>query len=1033
MLILSNMCAIDCEIGCSHSKYSSYLKVKSLNFNPNSMRKFYLTFSRCVTVVLIFVTTMAWSQRTVTGVVNSEEGFGIPGVNVLEKGTSNGTVTNADGKYTISVGDNSVLVFSFVGYVSSEVVVGNQSTVNVDMQPDITALTEVVVVGYGTQEKKELTSAVTSVKSEDFNRGTINDPAQLLQGKVAGLNIAKAGNDPNGGYNIRLRGIASFGANTEPLVVIDGVIGGELSTVDPNDIASIDVLKDGSAAAIYGSRGGSGVILITTKSGKEGRFTVDYNGSVALETIGNTIDVMTADEYRQIEGAKDFGSDTDWLKEVTHNGHYQVHNISLGGGTKQTTYRGSFNYRDAEGVAINSGFKQLNGRFNLTQKALRDRATITVNLSTTRKEAEYGFLESLRYAIISNPTMPVYDSQSSTDSETGGAEFGGYAERGIFDYFNPVGIAELNISDGVDESLLASVRAEYDFSDVIPGLRASVFYSQQSKSEFRGRYFDKDSKWGGYNRNGLAERLTKEEYTQLFETTVNYDKDFSGANLALLGGYSYQDFYNDGFGMQGGNFLTDAFTYNNMGAALDFNNGLGDVVSYANSNKLVAFFGRANLNIAGNYFVSASARYEGSSRFGENNKWGLFPAVSAGVTLSNLVSIPAVNTLKLRASYGVTGNQPADSYASLQRFGQTGSFFYNGAYGPSYGPVSNANPDLKWETKAEFDFGLDFSMLDNKLSGTADYYIRNTDDLLLFVNVPVPPNLYNQTLVNIGELKNSGFELALNYHAISNSKMTWTTGINFATMRSEVVSLSSGDLSVGEGGILYRANMGSPGQNATNLVRVKEGDDLGQLWGPIQESVNPDGTLKFKDLNGDGTFCDCDDDRTVIGNGLPKFTMGWNNSFTFGNFDATIFIRGSFGHDLVNSYRGFYENTEPTTVINYNIVNTRHFDPNIKKATVNNTHVERADFIKLDNMSIGYNIPLQGKAVNRLRLYFAGQNLFVITDYTGVDPEVRYVDTNDVDPNGYFPAQPDPLSPGVERRGTYFTTRTFTVGVNLGF
>jgi iron complex outermembrane receptor protein len=952
---------------------------------------------------------------------------------VLEKGTSNGTVTDANGGFSISVGASATLVFSFVGYTSSEVVVGSQTSVNVTLELDVTALSEVVVVGYGTQEKKEITSAVTSVKSEDFNRGTVNDPVQLLQGKVAGLNIARAGNDPNGTFNMRLRGIATFGANTEPLVVIDGVIGGSLSTVDPNDIHSIDVLKDASAAAIYGSRGGSGVILVTTKTGKSGRVVVEYNGSAALETVGNTIDVMNAEEYRQLQGARDLGSSTDWFDEVTETGYYQVHNLSLAGGSGGTAYRASFNYRQANGIAINSGFDQLNGRFNLTQKTLNDKATITFNLSTTRKEAEYGFLESLRYAIISNPTMPVYDDRPSTASETGGGEFGGYAERGIFDYFNPVGIAELNESNGTDSRLLASLRGEYDFSDLLPGLRAAIFYSQQNESEIRGQYFDKTSKWGGYNRNGLANRLTRQASSQLFETTLNYDKDIGGADLALLGGYSYQYFYNEGFGMQGGNFLTNAFTYNNMGAALDFANGLGQVISYANSNRLVAFFGRANVNINGNYFVSASARYEGSSRFGDNNKWGIFPAVSAGVTLSNLVQIPLMNSLKLRASYGVTGNQPANSYLSLERVGPTGNWYYNGAYVPSYGPSSNANPDLKWETKAELDFGVDFSMLDNKLSGTIDYYTRKTDDLLISVPVPVPPNLVGTTLVNIGELKNSGFELALNYLAINKASLGWTTGVNLATMNAKVVSLSKNNLTAGEGGILYRANMGSPGQNTTNLVRVKEGDDLGQLWGPVQDGLNTDGTPSFADLNGDGTFCDCDDDRQVIGNGLPDLTIGWNNSLTFGNWDATIFFRGAFGHDLLNSYRGFYENTESTTVVNYNVVNTKHFDPAVKGAKVNSVHVEKADFFKLDNMSIGYNIPMQGSTIRKFRVYVAGQNLFVITNYTGVDPEVRYVDTNDVNPNGFFPPPTDPLSPGVERRGTYFTTRTFTFGVNLSF
>ena len=999
------------------------------------MTKLYLFVRRYLTVLLVFGALASFAQQTVSGKVTSaDDGTGIPGVNILEKGTSNGTVSDSDGNFRMSVGSNATLVFSFVGYTAQELAVGSQSTLNVSMQSDVTALSEVVVTGYGTQEKKELTSSITSVKSEDFNKGTVNDPAQLLQGKVAGLNIAKPGNDPNGSYNIRLRGIASFGANTEPLVVIDGVIGGSLNTVDPNDIASIDVLKDGSAAAIYGSRGGSGVILITTKTGKAGKFTVDYSGSAAVETIGRKISVMTADEYRQVPGAKDFGASTDWLKEVTDKGSYQVHNIALGGGSKGTTYRASFNYRDANGIAINSGYKQINGRFNLTQKAFNDKGTFNLNFSSTRKDANYGFIESLRYAIISNPTMPVYDKQFAANSPTGGGEFGGYAERGIFDYYNPVSIAKQNSSTGNDNRMLAALRFEYDFSDVVQGLRASVFYSQQEESDYRGNYFNKTSKWVGYNRNGLANQFTNQRSTKLFESTLNYDKEFGGADLALLGGYSYQEFFNKGVGMEGGNFLTNAFTFNNLGTALDFSKGLGRVYSYGNSNKLVAFFGRANLNFGGNFFVSASARYEGSTRFGQNNKWGLFPAASAGVTLSNLIDIPAVNSLKLRASYGVTGNQPNDSYASLQRYGQTGTFLQNGNYGPSYGPVSNANPDLKWETKTEYDFGVDFAMLDNKLTGTADFYIRSTKDLLLNVNVPVPPNLYNQTLVNIGELKNSGFELALNYAAVKTSKLTWTTGMNFATMKTEVVSLSAGNLSAGEGGTLFRGNMGSPGQNATLLVRVKEKEPLGQLWGPVQESVNADGTLKFADLNGDGKFCDCDDDRKVVGNGLPKLTAAWNNSFTFGKFDLNIFIRGSFGHQIWNSYRGFYENYEPTTVINYNVVNTKYLDPTIKKAAANNTHVEKADFIKLDNMSLGYTFPIKGKAFRNFRMYVAGQNLFIITKYTGVDPEVRYVDNQDSSPNSAFlSAQPDPLAPGIERRSTYFTTRTYTFGINLGF
>lgn len=996
------------------------------------MTKLYLLVRRYLAVVLVFGTLVSFAQQTVTGKVTAaEDGSGIPGVNILEKGTSNGTVTDADGNFRISVGGNATLVFSFVGYTTQEVVVGSQSTVNVSMQSDVTSLSEVVVVGYGTQEKKEITSSVTSVKAEDFNKGTVNDPVQLLQGKVAGLNITRAGGDPNGGFNIRLRGVGTIGANTEPLIVIDGVIGGSLNSIDPNDIASMDVLKDGSAAAIYGSRGGTGVILITTKSGKSGKVQVDYSGSVATESIARTVDFMDASEYRATTGSIDLGSSTDWLDVVTQNGNAMVHNISLSGGSKSTTYRTSFNYRGQNGIAINSGFDQINGRINLTQRALKDRATITMNFATTVRDAQYGFTESLRYAVIANPTMPVYDN--TLTSPTHGGEFGGYAQRDIFDFFNPLAIAEQNSNDGKDSRLLASIRGEYDFSDFVEGLSASVFYSAQKESDIRGVYYTKTSKFRGYGRNGLAMRRTDQRNNELFETTINYAKNLGNTNLAILGGYSYQDFFNEGFGMEGGNFLTDAFTYNNMGAALDFANGLGSVFSYANSNKLVAFFGRANVNISETYFASVSARYEGSSRFGENNKWGLFPAVSGGVTLSNLVDIPSVNSLKLRASWGVTGNQPSSSYASLQRFGRQGNFFYEGAYVPSYGPVSNANPDLKWETKDEIDIGADFALLNNKLTGTIDWYTRVTKDMILPVNVPVPPNLFGTTLVNIGELKNSGFELALNYNAQTGKDFNWTIGGNFSTYNTKVVSLTSGDLSFGNGGVLYRANMGAPGQNDYLLVRVKEGQPFGELWGPVQEGVNPDGTPKFASLDGDASYCNCDADKTVIGNGLPDFTAGLNFTLSYKRFDLSAFFRGAFGHDLVNSYRGFYENRESTTLGNYNVVNTKYYDPTITKAAVNSSHVENASFVKLDNMQIGYNVPVKpGGAVSNFRIYFAGQNLFVITDYTGIDPEVRYQDRIDGDGGGQ-PGGIDPLAPGIERRSTYFTTRTLTFGVNLSF
>jgi TonB-dependent starch-binding outer membrane protein SusC len=981
-------------------------------------RYFLLLFLLGCTVI-----NFAYAQQgQISGkVAESDSGEGIPGVSVLVKGTTRGAITDLDGNFTISAGGNDVLVFSFIGFQTIEEAVGNRSIINVALSASIQALNEVIVVGYGTQERKEITSAVTSVKAENFNQGTVNDPRQLLQGKVAGLNIARPGGNPNAGFNMRLRGISSIGENAEPLVVIDGVIGGSLATVDPNDIESIDVLKDGSAAAIYGTRGSAGVILITTKTGKTGRTVVEYNGSVAAENVARTISVMSADEYRQVPGMVDLGGNTNWLEEVTRTGFSNVHNLSLGGGSATTAYRVSINSRNTEGVGINSGFNQLNARLNLTQRALKDKAIFTVNISNTSIDRRFGNDNSFRYAIVSNPTVPVFDPNPQTPN------FGGYYERDIFDWFNPVSIAEQNIADGRDSRLLASIRGEYNFTSKF---RAAVFYATQRESDWRGNYSPKTAKFGGgFGRNGLASVRNQERLNDLFETTLNYDTEVGKVGMAFLGGYSFQEFFNQGSFMQAGNFLTDVFTYNNMGAALDLANGLATVTSFANQNRLVAFFGRANFNWEDTYLLSISARYEGSSRFGANNKWGLFPAISAGVNIANLVDLPTVSAMKVRASYGRTGTQPGQSYLSLLRFGRQGNFFFNGNFVPSFGPVSNPNPDLAWETKDEYNFGMDFVILNNKIDGAFDYYTRVTTGMLLPINVPVPPNLFPQTVLNIGEMVNSGIEFMVNYQAVQKGKFSWTTGLNFSTLRTNLRSLSAGDLSFGE--VNYRSNFGSPGQNLTQLIRVQENGPLGQIWGPIFDGVNENGSPRLKvingtarDANGNPVYCNCNDDRAQLGTAYPTFNFGFNNTLKYNNWDLNFFLRGSVGHYLINSYRGFYENTESTTVQNYNIVNTKYYDPSIKVAQYNSSHVEKADFVVLDNATLGYNFNLgQGRNVSRMRTFISVQNPFMFTGYTGVDPEVRYLDSE----------TGDPLAPGIERRATYFTTTITTLGLNISF
>lgn len=967
--------------------------------------------------LLLMTVSLTYAQREISGTV-TDAGSGDPliGANILILGTSTGTITDFDGSFSLQVPDDATtLRISYTGYTDQEVDISNGTSFDIQLAEG-TALEEIVVTGYGTAKSKEVTSAITSVKEEDFNNGSIQSPAQLLQGKVAGLTISRPGGNPNNSFNIRLRGLSSVGADNSPLVVIDGVLGADLNTVDPNDIASIDVLKDGSAAAIYGTRGAAGVIIITTKRGDGGAPTVNYEGFVSADVIDNTVDVLTADEFREFGGGVDRGANTDWFDELTRTGLTQVHSLSLSGGSKGTSYRFSGNLRDVEGIAINTGFTQLNFRGNVQQKALNDRLTLNATLTTTNRDSDEGFNQAFRYATIYNPTAPVFDPSNTRND--------GYYEETLFDYFNPVAIVEQNLNEKEQRNTIVSLRGDFE---LLQGLTVGAFYSQERKDETNRGYIDRNSFGTGNDRTGLASLRNDKDLNELFETTVNYVTTFGGTEMKLLGGYSYQDFNGQGFGVSGGNFITDAFTYNNLGASLDFPNGLAGAGSGRENNKLIAFFGRAAFNIDDTYFVQATLRREGSSRFGENNKWGLFPGVSAGVNLSNILDLSGVDNLKLRAGYGVTGTRPNQSYISLQRFGPGAAFFFNGNYIPSYGPRSNPNPDLKWEEKADINIGLDFAFADFKVTGNIDYFNTQTNDLILPFQVPVPPNLFPETLLNVGELSNSGLEFVVNYNAVSNDNFSWTSSFNgiyfieatFESFSNPELGVSQNDRPIG--------NLGSPGQNSTPLVFLGEGQPIGQIYGLVYEGINDDGTWRFADLNGDGVNNRDDNDREVIGNGLPDLNLGWNNSFTFGDFDLNFFLRGSFGHDLVNTFRAFYE--APSTITSYNILASSADIKNLTDApTFSSFHVEDGSFVRLDNATLGYTFGLpEDSAFRNIRVYASGNNLFTITGYTGVDPEVRLVDDPDGDGEG------DALIPGIDRRNTYFTARSYVFGLQLGF
>jgi len=1003
-----------------------------------TLRNYVFLLRRSILSLFLFCFALSLTyaqERTVTGKVTSEAEGPLPGVNVVLQGTVTGFMTDVSGAYRIVVpGPDAVLVFSSIGFTTQTITVGSQTTIDVVLVPSISALNEVVVTGYGTQKKREVTSSITSVKSDEFNKGSVNNPVALIQGKVAGLSISKAGSNPNGSYEMRLRGLSTIGANLGPLVIIDGVIGGDLNNVDPNDIESINILKDGSAAAIYGTRGSSGVILVTTKKGKKGTAVVDYNVYVTAEMVAKNTNVMTATEWRKLSAevglGKDFGGDTDWFKEIEQTGITQVHNLSMSGGSDKTSYRASINYRDIQGIEITTGNTQLNGRINITQKALNDKLTLDVNLGATEKDSKYGFDNAFRYASVYNPTAPVMSSDPLVNPDF--VKHNGYFQQVLFDYYNPVSILKQNTNEGKDRILNLSLKGSYE---ILKGLSIDAFYSVQNSGNLTGQYLNKHDYWGGMNRNGLASRDANSYASRLFESTVHYNGDVTSAlNVSAVGGYSYQDFTNEGFHAQGGDFLTDDFTYNNLSAALDFKNGKGTITSYKNSEKLIAFFGRVNVNINSTFFVTASARYEGSSRFGANNKWGLFPAVGGGADISKFINVSFVDNLKLRVNYGVTGNRPTENYLSLLRLGPQGNFFYNGAFVPGYSPVSNANPDLKWEKKGEFDAGFDFSIFNSKLTGSFDFYTRTTNDVLFYYNVPVPPNLYSQAWLNLGKMKSSGLELSLNYNVIKKADFSYSVSLTPSYILENTLVKLSGTYngSLLNYGRTELGDMGSPGQNGTPVAVVEEGKPIGEILTYVYEGIDASGKFIFKDVDGDGSITGAD--RIVTGNGLPKFQIGFGNTVTYKNFDLTVFFRGVFGHDLVNSFRAFYE--VPAYITSYNLPKTaadmRSADGTlltVTSGTLSSKYVEKADFVSLDNMALGYNFTLpKSSAFSKIRLYVAGNNLFYITKYTGVDPNPRYTDSETS--LGTFNS---PLVTGMDRRDTWFRTRSVTFGANFVF
>jgi len=824
-----------------------------------------------------------------------------------------------------------------------------------------------------------------------------------------------------------MRGISTVGANVQPLVVIDGVIGASLDNVDPNDIETVNVLKDGSAAAIYGSRGSSGVIIVTTKKGKKGSdIQLSYNGQIGTSSPVNGVSVMSASDF-VAAGGTDLGSSTDWLDEVTRSGLSSLHGLSAAGGFDNTSFRISANVRDVEGILNNTGFDQFNTRMNITTKALNDKLSIDFNSSFTNRNQQNGFNEALRYAVLYNPTAPVLGDNSPFPFNS--AQFGGYFETlGLFDSFNPVSLIEQNRNEGKRQEFTYGANFGYSITEA---LTANFRVARQSTDYANRIYYPTTSNFNGNatspTRKGLAEFYEQDRTFSLYETFATYLTSFGASDLTLTGGYSYQqDNFTDSF-FSIGDFPNNDLDFSNIiESAQDLQNAgfIGANSNASPDEKIIAFFGRANLNFDDKIFVNASLRREGSTKLGKDNQWGLFPAVGLGIDLNQYLNIGALDQFKLRYGWGKTGALPGLSGLSqeIRNIANDGS----GAVSTTLARA--ANPDLKWEEKAEHNIGLE--MATGRLGATIDVYRRNISDFILLRTVDPAEFGVDKRWENAGELSTTGMELALDYDLVQSSDFSYNTGVVFSTYKTiledYVVPAET------------RANLGSPGQNGTNVIKVEVGEEIGQIWGPVFEGVS-EGNPVFTDVNGDGMLVTGQDkaleenvDFEVLGKGTPDFELGWTNQISYKGWNVNAFFRGAFGHSLVNTFRAFYE-PQVSTQSSYNFVNTSKAEEGLTTARFSSLYVEKADFFKLDNLTIGKNVDLPGDYFDNATISLILQNPLVFTSYTGTDPEPALVDTGDAGNGDRNVGYSDVLAPGLDRRNSYFSSRTITLGINLNF
>ena len=974
--------------------------------------------------------------RNVTGKVTSEDApDGLPGVNVLLKGTNTGTVTDVDGNYTIEVSSNSAtLVFSFVGYLNTEVVVGDRSVININLLADVQALDELVVIGYGSQKRSDLTGSISSVDPDQFEGRNISSLEEGLQGQAPGVQVVQGSGQPGGRTIVRIRGQNSILGGGDPLYVIDGVPVTSfndgntsiLSTINPGDIESIEILKDASATAIYGARGGNGVILITTKRGKQGQH-VTFESTVGISEVIKTLDVLDSNQFvrlaneRSVNDGVDLpfpnpndvvGTNTNWQDEIFQTALVQNYTINFSGGGENTNYFASGNYLDQEGTIIGTGFSRGSFRLNLDQK-VSERFSFSTQMYASRSVSDRTETEAFN-SIISNaigmpPVDPPFDDEGNPTPGEVLLRYPFSPSAGD----NPV-IEATEILDKLTATrILANIRNSYRITDDLSyELMLGADIINRKQDEYASR------KVRG-NTDGSGGQTRSEATKYIVENLIKYKKTIStNHQLDATGGFTWETFRSDFLSGSAEGFVSDDLLNNSLQAGERFGSPQTGVSEW----DLLSYLGRVNYTFLNRYLVTLTGRWDGSSRFGEGNKWGFFPSLALAWRVSDenfMSSSNTISNLKLRFSWGQSGNQAIDPFQSLQRFSpQELVFGESRAKAVGFAPSNLGNPDLKWETTENINLGFDIGLIDQRLRISLDLYHKETTDLLALVNLP-PTSGFSTNLQNIGSMKNQGIELSLGADIFGSDKtVAWDVNFNISSNKNEVIELAGG------------ADVIAPAISFVGSAHIlREGEPLSSFFAVEENGLTEDGLISYVDQNGDGDINNSD--RVILGNPYPDFIFGFTSHVNYKRFDFDVFVQGEQGRDLWNanlyySASSFFRGVNQITAVE-NRWTPDNPNPNAPypKATSglnlqwSDRFIEDASYLRLKSIKISYNLPVDRLPINSARVFVSGQNLLTITDYSWYNPDVNAAETGD-------------LRIGVDF-DTYPISKTVMFGINIGF